>query len=68
MSPDEFNAARAGDMEAAILDAIETLAEARRYRSSGSYGGRAGELLEGLGDRLLALMDEIDDARNGRDA
>jgi hypothetical protein len=61
---DEFSEARAGDMEAAILDAIEALAAARSGR--GRATGRSGELLEQLGDRLLFLMDAIDDTRNGR--
>jgi hypothetical protein len=54
---DEFSEAAAGLMEAAILDAIEVLADPR---CSGQ------ERLALLRERLLTLMDHIDDARNGR--
>jgi hypothetical protein len=57
VTPDEFNQARAGDMEAAILDAIEVLADRR-------FSGQA--RLVALRERLLSLADEIDDAREGR--
>ena len=53
---DEFSRARAGDMEAAILEAVETLT-----------GYRDMSEIRAAHDRLLALADEIGDARDGHE-
>jgi len=60
---DEASQRYAGEMEAAILDAMETLLAIE----DGSPKRATSALARKAHDRLLALMDKIDDERNGRE-
>jgi hypothetical protein len=57
---DQFNEAHAGEMEAALLDALETIDFVRR----GPIESWRDKALGDLHERILGIVDKIGDARD----